>query len=259
MLDSGRLFGYCPVTFGVVPACPDKGGTSLLRNLIRVLVTVAVATAVCGVARAADIIEPWDPGFSNLELFAVTGDQPGDSGFVSVVGFGIGRGYSLGATLESQGDGTRRSGLIAMASCPLTSRSDLDLWLESGVQSPQADAELRTLDWGLGAQWRLRLPSCTPYLRASRGGGGEVCWHFLAGVMIPVGEVELHLELSSEEPDGGPWPVHLAVGPNVCLASDVELQPELSLIRDRGTGYTHWSASVCVVLNPAGMVQRQSD
>ena len=231
----------------------------MLRSLIRGLVTAAMAASLCGIAWGADIIEPWDPGFSNFELFAVTGDQPGDSVFVSVGGFGLGRGFSIGATVEGHLDGSRRSGLVAMASCSLSPRCDLDLWLESGVQSPQADAELRTLDWGLGAQWRLRLPSCTPYLRASRGGDGQIYWHLLAGVMVPVGEVELHLELSSEEPDAGPWAVHLAVGPNVCLAPDIELQPELSLVRDRRSGDTQWSASVGVVLNPAGMVRRRRD
>jgi len=212
-----------------------------------------VATAT---ASGADLIEPWSPGFSDLELFVRAGSRGDDLGSFATAGFGLGGGVSVGVTLSEDNAGPARGGLVAMLSRALGSRTDVDLWVETGMSSSHPEAELGRLDWAVGTEWSYRAGSCVPYLRLSRldAGAGDR-FHGLLGLMVPAGAVELHLELSSEEPDGGPWPVHLAIGPNFLLRPEVEVQPELSIIRDRGTGETTWVVTVGMVVDPAALMQ----
>ena len=221
------------------------------------------ARAVCGllivaafapgsVAAAADIIEPWAPGFSDLEVAVTAGDQTGDGGVAAVAGFGLGGGVSLGVTMATSNGGSSRGGLVAILTGRLGGRSDLDVWAETGIRSAVREAEVGRVDWALGAAWSLRAGGgVQPYARISRADGGTVAWHPLAGVMVPLGRVELHLELSSESPETGPWPVHVAVGPNLKLAPAVELQTELSLIDGRAGAGTHWAVAVAIVIDPS--------
>jgi hypothetical protein len=69
--------------------------------------------------------------------------------------------------------------------------------------------------------------------------------------------LDLHVELSGEEPETGPWPVHLAIGPNVALTDGIELVPEVAVIRDRGPeSSTSMVFSVGVVVDPSPWLGR---
>ncbi|RMF86103.1 MAG: hypothetical protein D6739_03635, partial [Nitrospirae bacterium] len=131
------------------------------------------------------------------------------------------------------------------------------LWLEAGVTGASQEAEAGRMTWAAGGELSVELAGWTPYLRLDRSvDGGRASLHPLAGAMVPLagGRLELHLELSSEEPEGGPWPVHLAVGPNLHLSEAVELLPEVSVVREGATGESGWAVTVGVVVDPSRLL-----
>ncbi len=198
----------------------------------------------------ADLIEPWDPGFSDAEFYLATAEDSGSISSAALAGFGLGKGFSLGLLLSHLSGGSTRIGGLAVWSTSLSDSQDLDFWAVTEVFSDrEADPERIQLE--VGAEWSFRLGSAQPYFRPSfffDGDGGH--WHPLIGMMHPVGPVELHVELSSQEPLGGRWPIHLAIGPNFEVSHGVEILPEISVIHDRESSQTSWVAFLGVVVDP---------
>jgi hypothetical protein len=203
---------------------------------------------------AADLVEPWDQGFSDIELYASHGTDTPGIGMTMVLGFGLVEAFSIGATLSDGADGAARLGVVALYSRRLGGGVKLDLFGETGVQR-SAEAELDSDgDWLAGLEWSLHRATVIPYLRTTMfdapDSGG---FHPLFGLMIPAGNrVELHLELSSESPEGGSWPLHVAIGPNARLGETVEILPEISMLQEREDGETHWQFSLGLVIDPRG-------
>ncbi len=212
---------------------------------------VVVLLTGSGRVTGADLMEPLDRGFSEVDLFWFGGDERFDAGSQLTAGFGLPCGFSLWVGGEYVNGGPLQGGLNLMWTSELAPAMDLDLWVEAGIRSTRPEAELGQANWTLACEWSLEAGGVTPYLRLGRSDDGSRDWiHMLGGVEIPLGCVDLHVELSSEEPPGGPWPWHAAVGPNVFLASWVEMQPEISVVRDRSTGESHWAASLGFVVDP---------
>ncbi len=227
------------------------------RPLLAVVVPAAGALLALGALplAAADLIEPWEPGLSDLELSQSWDDESGWGETAAVIGFGAGAGLSLGLAATRGDDRATRFGAVAVLTLPRApgDRHELDLWLETGVVvSSSIDLEQRDTELTFGGEWSYDTTAgSVPYARLSLSHDGTTQWHALAGLMIPAGErLALHVELSSEEPDAGPWPLHLAVGPNLCLHDGIELVPELSLIREGGTGATRVVLMLGLVVDP---------
>lgn len=199
---------------------------------------------------AADLVAPWDPGWSNLEVYLAV--EEGSATTASgVVGYGAGRGVSLGVSFVEGEDDGDDVGLIAVLTRPLGRAVEADLWLEIGQRLRPREAELTSACVTAGVELSRLGPGAVPYLRLSAARDeGTTTVHPLLGVMLPLRErLELHLELSSEEPEDGPWPVHVAIGPNVLLGRSAKLVPELSWIRV-GDGGSVWGVSVGIVFDP---------
>ncbi len=216
----------------------------------------AAAALVPLAAAGADLVDPWAPGLSNLELHVShsEGDrQPTVSG---VLGFGVGGWLSLGVLLVNGPDDGRGVGLVAVATRSWAGGHALDVWAEVGQRLVPREAELGRACATAGAEWSLAREPATPYLRVSVSRESAVTtMHPLVGARVRVASrVELHLELSSEEPEGGPWPLHLAVGPNLLLGRTVKVVPEVSYVRDRNRGDGTWSFSLGVVVDPRGLL-----
>ncbi len=198
----------------------------------------------------ADLIEPWDPGFSDAEFYLATAEESGNTSWAAVAGFGAGKGFSLGVLLSHFNGGSTRIGGLAVWSTSISDSQDLDLWAVTEVFSDrEADPERINLE--VGAEWSFRTGSAQLYIRPSfffDGDGGH--WHPLVGIMQPVGPVELHLELSSFEPQGGRWPIHLAIGPNFEVSNGVEILPEINLIHGGEPRQTTWVAVLGIVVDP---------
>ncbi len=216
------------------------------RNLA---VAVAVGLLV-PTLQAADIFEPWEPGFTDVELFLGLGEG-GDAQGQALVGFGFGRGGSLGLSISTQEGDAARFGLVVAMTRSLGDDTDLSLWAESGLAGRKLDVELAHTDWTAGFQLVHWRDGAVPYGSLSFVGeeGEDLRLHPLMGLMLPRGPLELHFELSSDQPEGGAWPVHLAIGPNVHLAPWIEILPEISVVRESGGG-THWAATVGVIVDP---------
>ncbi|NOZ95609.1 MAG: hypothetical protein GXP47_12860 [Acidobacteria bacterium] len=222
---------------------------SMVRSKILPLTVLVVVFGGCGI-HAADIFEPWERGLSDVELFLGTAEG-GHQQAQALAGFGFGRGGSLGLSVSTDEGSATRLGLLVAVTVAAGKRTDLSLWGESGLAGASLEVELAHADWTAGVQvvhWREGV---VPYGVLSLAGeeGVKLRLHPLAGMMVPLGRVELHLELSSQEPLGGAWPVHLAVGPNVHLTPWMEVLPELSLVREAG-GTTHWAATVGFIVDP---------
>jgi len=225
----------------------------MVRLTVVGLVTVLALAVVSppGVG-AADLVEPWDPGFTDIELYG-TAAEGGSSQWVTVAGFGAGHGLSLGLSFVDEGSGSRSAGAIVM----LTRRvrdSDLDIWLEAGWDVSAREVELGSVSWAGGGELSTDRGAWVPYARMTCSvDGGTARVHPLLGGMMPFfgGRLELHVELSTEEPDAGAWPIHLAVGPNVHLSAAVELLPELSLVHDRARGENSWALTLGVIVDPS--------
>jgi len=132
-------------------------------------------------------------------------------------------------------------------------RIELDIWAEVGILLVSPEAELNNdSDWLVGTEWSFHRWRVVPYFRPTVAGqSGGSSFHPLGGLMVPLGDrVELHAELSGESPERGPWPVHLAFGPNVRVGGLLEILPEVSMLHDRGSGETAWQVSFGLVLDP---------
>lgn len=200
---------------------------------------------------AADLVEPPDPGFSEVDLFAFGGDGRFDSGAQLYAGFGLSGGVSIWAGVDMLNGGPARGGVNVMVTRTLGEGMDLDLWIDLGVHSATHEAEIGRADWTVGSEWSLVAGRLTPYLRIDwYDDGASHIVHLLSGLVVPVDPVELHIELSSERPKEGAWPIHLAIGPNVPIGRRAELQPELSLLGIAGSGRMHWAVSLGVILDP---------
>jgi len=220
-------------------------------RLLRCLVLGAsLATPVAG----ADLVEPWDPGFSDLELHFGHA-RGGESIGGTTLGFGLGQGFSAGLTL-SGGDVPGAAGLMIAWSRTLGGFGDLDLL--GFAQTEVREAEIDRVERAVGFEWSGRAAEWQPYLRATLFWREEARYfHPLVGVRTAVGPVDLHLELSSAEPEPGePWPLHLAVGPNFEPLPGHELLPELSLIWNRADGRLEPAISVTWITSPAALGRR---
>lgn len=203
-------------------------------------------------SNAADLVEPWERGFSNIEFFATHASGENGIHLNAVIGFGVPGSISLGGAASRDADGTTRLGFIGFWTHDFGGGQILDVFAEGGI-SQLSDSELRTKsDWLAGFEWSLSRKGATPYVRttffdAEESGG----IHPLIGVMVPTGErVEIHWEVSSEAPESGAWPLHLAFGPNVTLNSKVELIPEISMVHQFEDGETDWQISIGVIIDP---------
>jgi len=202
------------------------------------------------VAGAADIFEPWDRGFSDAEIFAGVAEG-GTAAAQALAGFGLGRRVSLGLSMSTDEGESSRFGVFLGVTRDVGRNTDLSFWLQSALGVGTLDVELIHADWTAGCQlvhWREGM---VPYGVLSVAGeeGENLRLHPLVGVMFPTGRLEIHLELSSDQPQCGAWPVHLAIGPNVHVKPWLEVLPEISFVRESG-GEIHWVATVGVIVDP---------
>jgi len=201
-------------------------------------------------ASAADIFEPWDRGFSDAELFAGVGEG-GVAAGQALAGFGLGRRISLGVSVSSDEGESSCFGVFLGVTRDVGRNMDISFWLQSALGVGTLDVELIHADWTAGCQlvhWREGI---VPYGVLSVAGeeGENLRLHPLAGVMLPRGRLEVHVELSSDQPRHGAWPVHVAVGPNVHVKPWLEVLPEISFVRESG-GEVHWVATLGVIVDP---------
>jgi hypothetical protein len=218
------------------------------------LCTLALALLAPRPARAADVLEPWSEGLSNVELFTTFGDGFEAGETTAAVGMGLPRGFSLGLTLASAEGEPTQAGFVVVWTRSLGALGELDLW---GEYVPVGqEVELMGADRSVGVEWSGSARRSVPYVRLSLSDDAEGRhFHPLVGWMLPVGDrLELHVELSSEEPASGAWPLHLAIGPNWSFGDALELLPELSAIYDPqggdGHGETSFFFTLGIVLDP---------
>jgi hypothetical protein len=225
----------------------------LLRvSPLRLAVLGLLPVLVPVVTPAADLVEPWERGVSNAEIHFSFGDGSADTA-AALLGMGLPAGFSLGAAITEAEDGAAGWGLIGM----FTRRFgafEMDLVGELGRHRASHEAETHG-DWLAGTEWSFHRYRLVPYVRATAVGDPESGgYHGLVGLMAPVTKhLELHVELASEAPLGGSWPLHLAVGPNILLPGGVEILPEISMVRDRATGATDWLFTVGLIFNPQSL------
>ncbi|HSM51237.1 MAG TPA: hypothetical protein VLA75_07550 [Thermoanaerobaculia bacterium] len=218
------------------------------------LPTLALTLLAATAASAADLVEPWEPGFSSLEIaFGLA--RGGEAVGATVLGFGLGRGLSAGLTF-SGGDTPGEAGLVLAWSRDLGRLGELDLL--GFAHAATSEAELDRLDHAVGFEWSAPAGGLQPYVRTTLfWEEGERRVHPLLGLRLAAGRVDLHLELSSAEPAAGePWPVHLAVGPNFAIAGGFELLPELSLVWNRAAGRLEPAFAIILVTCPRSLFGR---
>lgn len=200
---------------------------------------------------SADLVAAWDRGWSDLELY-VSANSHEATTLSTVLGFGLASGLSIGLSFVEGEDDGDDIGLIAVVTRPIGRDLEIDAWIELGQRLRPREAELTSACLTAGLELSRRLQYAVHYLRLSGSrDDGVTSLHPLVGVMIPFERmVELHVELSSEQPEEGPWPLHVVVGPNVRLGHGAKLLPELSWIRF-GKGESAWGASLGIVLDPS--------
>ena len=203
-----------------------------------------------GDARAADLVEPWAPGFSDLELHA-SFERGGSPRTSTLLGFGLGGGLSAGFSLAGGGE-PADLGIVLVWSRGLGRWGELDLFAEANAAT--REVELDELGTSYGFEWSPTARGARPYLRLNvtdHDGAWRI--HPLVGWNLPLRRCDLHLELSSEQPEPGePWPIHLALGPNFGLGDGFELLPELSLVHD-GSDRVEAVLALGVVTSPAAL------
>jgi len=191
---------------------------------------VCLLAFVSGI-EAADLIEPWGSGFSDIEFYAGGNLHGAFDDSAAVFGFGAPHGFSIGLLFNHYQEGVDEIGAVAIWTNPA---ANLDFWF-SAATSLEKEEEPGDISWDLGMEWsRELLPGSIVYFRPSYiydGSRGRV--HPLLGVMRKISIVELHLEISSEDPEHGPWPLQLALGPNFSLSKSIEILPEFSWTWDR--------------------------
>lgn len=189
------------------------------------LTMVVGSLLLAGGAFGADLVEPWDPQRTNLEL-SVAGVDAG--GLATLVGTGVTDRVSVGWCAGRDGDGLRDTGFVAIVHQPLGRGGDLDVWSEVGLSSAGGgDGDKR---FGGGLEWSGPWSALVPYVRLTGAAGDPgTAWGGLVGVMRPVGErLGLHLELSLDDAGDEGSTRRLALGPNVLVHPRVEVLPELS-------------------------------
>ena len=220
---------------------------------LRLFTGAFLASLALGPAAAADLIEPWDSGFSNFELFVAVTAKPSSRAVASLAGFGVADGVSLGTWISRTDAEESQNGFVGILTRPLSPRMEVDVWGEIVVvDTLDQDERRREVQWGVGTEWSLAFPRVVPYARASHAStveGGQL--RGLTGLMLPVGSLlELHLEAAAEQPGAGPWLTSLALGPNLLLHPRVELLPEIAYVNDRAAGETTWVATIGIVIDP---------
>jgi hypothetical protein len=200
-------------------------------------------------AAAADLIEPWERGFTDLEV--LVSDLGGDGRTTAALaGWGLTDHISLGAAASVAGGSVERAGLVGLFTFPLAGGLETDLCVEAGVS--RAEEGAGRADWLLANEWSRPVGRVVPYARLSAFGDGETDGTGrLAGLMIPVGgHLELHLEAFSAVVGDGSRPQALVLGPNFTLTPEIEVLPEIAYVRDDATGESHWQVSVGLVMDP---------
>lgn len=217
--------------------------------MLLLALTVGVAPG-----KSADLVEPWARGFSDLELFVGHG-RGGESVGGTTLGFGLGRAFSAGLTL-SGGDVPAEIGLVLAWNRELGRYGSLDLL--GFAQTETREAELDRIGRAVGFEWSAPAGGAQPYLRTTLlWEEGERFLHPLVGLRLPTRRIDLHFELSSRQPVAGePWPLHLAIGPNVIVRGGSELLPELSVIWNRAEDRFELAASLLWITDPARLVAR---
>ena len=196
--------------------------------------------------RAADLIEEWAPGLSDLEFYWGGSLEDGGTDSTMVLGYGAGAGFSLGLLISHAGSEADHAGAVAIWSSP---KGSVDFWV---LTTPSIEREIASsgISWEFGMEWSGKCAGANVvYFRPSRlfdDSGGH--WHPLVGLMVPLSPIELHFELSSEEPEEGSWPLHLAVGPNFAVSGAVEIIPEISWINEGHDLKSHWEWSLGVII-----------
>jgi hypothetical protein len=220
---------------------------------LRLFTGAFLTSLAAGSVAAADLIEPWDSGFSNFELFVAVTAKPRSRAVASLAGFGVGGGVSLGTWVSQTDAEESQNGFVGILTRPLSPRMEVDVWGEVVVVNTlDEDARRREAQWGGGTEWSLALPRVVPYARASHASTAEGRQlRGLTGLMLPVGSLlELHLEAAAEQPGAGPWLTSLALGPNLLLHPRVELLPEIAYVIDRAAGEATWVATIGIVIDP---------
>jgi len=212
------------------------------------VILCAIAPPPC---QAADLIEPWASGVSDLEGY-VGGTTLGivDSGSF-VVGGGA-HGLSVGVSLEADDDAPTRLGVFIARTWEAARLGSLDLWAASGLPVSPREGEIGRADLTTGFEWSRPVGSVVPYARPSLSiDGGRRTWHPLLGLLVPMGRrLGVHVEVSGVRPAASRWPSHVAVSPNWLLADGIELIPEVAVTQESGT--TELAFSFGVVIDPRG-------
>ncbi|MFZ5786813.1 MAG: hypothetical protein ACOY3Y_10260 [Acidobacteriota bacterium] len=212
----------------------------------------------CATATAADLVQPWAPGLSELEVFVTHENGQDEPQWSALVGGMLVPGLSVGVAFQYADGRTSRLGAVAIWTTEFSSRTSVDVWGEVGLDRTPVEAELGAVSFAAGAEWSRDLGGAIPYSRASYTVDDDVgSAHTLLGLKIPIGSlVELHIEASSREPEFGPWPLHLAVGPNIVLSPTLKLLPEVSWIHDRAASESTWVLTFGVCMDPRQILAR---
>jgi hypothetical protein len=230
-------------------ATMTRVAVSFGHHAFRHAVALLVGMALAAPAAAVDLIEPWEQGFSELELSAVRGDAS-QGGLL--LGGGIGRGFSLGVSMASAGGDDSQVGLVLVWSRHLGVAIDVDLWAQAA--GPTSDFGLGRTETDLGAEWSIALPRWTPYARLGVGhGGGETVGRPLLGAMLPVGETRWLLEICAMRAGRGPLPWRLTLGPKLPLTDALAVLPEVSLSREDGSRATRTIFGLSLVTSPRAL------
>lgn len=193
---------------------------------MRTITAILIATLSAAPLAAADLVEPWARGLSNLEV-AFAGASGGDLGTGSIlVGAGLTDRVSVGLSATG-GSAETRFGALLLYSQPLGRLGEVDAWCETPLDSSPASL-------GCGFEWSRSRSLLVPYARLSFD------WEApsdslttLAGLMVPVSEaLGLHLELSLEAAETVRRPLRFAVGPNWQISPRLEVIPELAWRHD---------------------------
>jgi hypothetical protein len=198
-------------------------------------------------APAADLIEPFDPGFTDLELYwagDLAADERGASG---LIGFGLGHGLSLGVGMSGAAGDVGTTSVSLVYSRSLGRGGELDAWFARGISGDGAG------DLEAGVEWSRDFAGTVPYARLAWRREDAAGAAFVLGLALDRRRVDLHFELAAERDPEGAWPLRLAVGPNVRFGAGAEAIPELALVRDPATGDLVAEVSLGIVLCPRSL------
>jgi hypothetical protein len=223
----------------------------------RFLLATTIA-CTCATATAADLVEPWAPGLSELEIYLSSDITQDELQWSSLIGGAVLPALSVGVAFQNVGGRTSRVGAVAVWTTRVSRRTSIDVWGEVGLDRTPVEAELGSVSFAVGTEWSRDLGGVTPYSRLSYTVDEDMnSAHTLLGLKVPIGSLlELHLEASSLEPETGPWPIHLALGPNLVLSPRLKILPEVSWIRDRATSEAAWVLTLGVCMDPRSVLPR---